>query len=174
MISVTADTRDVKRKIRALMNGLRPSGRRRVLRKIGLSLRNEVRNRFTTQGNGTWAPLSAWTRARTGRRKALIGLRDRVKVRVENDKAEVYFDNPSEEWSIEMHNRGFKSSAVDDKRMVVPLANGASIGAKGSRIVFTQRRMSVIPARRIWLTAAETRAVLNRELDQFAQELERA
>jgi len=174
MISITADARGVKRKVNALMRGLRPSGRRRVLRRIAGALRDKVRNRFSTQGDGTWAPLSDWTRARTGRRKALMPLQRRIKSRVEGDRAEVYFDAPTDEWNIEMHNRGFKSKAVEDKRMVIPMASGGSIGVRGSRLIIKNRRMSVIPARRIWLTASETRATLNEELDAFAAELERA
>lgn len=156
-----------------MLQGLRPGGRRKVLRKIAARLRDKVKLRFTTQGDGSWAPPSRWITAKTGRRKALIPLRDRIKSRLVNDnEAQVYFDAPTSEWSIEMHDRGFRSPPVVGKRMVIPLRNPAILEARGSRIVLRNRRTSVIPARRIWLTPAETRRVVSEELDAFARALE--
>lgn len=166
---------EAARKVKAMIQGLRPSGRRRLLRRIGAVLRDAVRRRFTTQGDGDWAPLSDWTKAREGRRKALITLRQRIHSRVTDDNTvEVFFDPPTSEWNIGMHNRGFRSRAVENERMVIPLKSPALLGARGNRIILKSRRMSIIPARRIWLTPAETRRHVENELVAFAREIESA
>lgn len=166
---------EAARKVRAMIQQLRPGGRRRLLRRIGAALRDAVRRRFTTQGDGSWPGLSEWTKARTGRRKALIGLRHRIHSRVTDDNTvEVFFDPPTNDWNIGMHNRGFRSRAVENERMVIPLRAPAIIGASGSRLIIKSRRMSIIPARRIWLSPAETRRIVELELEQFAREVENA
>lgn len=168
MIRIKLLSGAAKRKIRALHDGLRPSGRRRVMRRVGIKLRDAVRNRFTTQGDGSWAPPSDWIALKTGRRKALLPLRGRIHYKLEgDDTAQVYFDAPTDEWNIGMLNDGFTSPAVDGKNMAFPTR-------AGNVIRFTKRAASVIPARRIWLTPAETRRLVNEELDRFARELENA
>lgn len=142
---------------------------------IGRSLRDAVRLRFTTQGHGTWAPLSSWTKARTGRRKALLPLRERIEFRVLGSTgAEVFFNPPAPGASIEGHHRGFVSPPVENKKMSVSLRAPQILGRSGSYIAFTNRRASLIPVRRVWLTQAETRVVVEAELDDFARRLERA
>ena len=163
------------RKIRAMIQHLRPGGRRRMLRRIGRVLRDAVRRRFTTQGDGAWPSLSHWTRAKTSRRKALLPLRGRIHYRLVGDnQIEVFFDPPSTEWNIQMHHRGFRSRAVDNKRMVIPLKSPAILGVSGSRLIIKNRRTSVIPARRVWLTPEETRRTIEDELLAFAREIENA
>lgn len=168
MIRVKLLSGAAKRKIRAMHDKLRPSGRRRVMRRVGIKLRDAVRNRFTTQGDGSWAPPSDWIALKTGRRKALLPLRSRIQYKLEgDDTAQVFFDAPTDEWNIQMHNDGFTSPAVEGKNMAFPTRAGKIIR-------FTKRAASVIPARRIWLTPAETRRIVNEELESFARELENA
>lgn len=145
------------------------------MRQLGRALRDEVRRRFTTQGDGSWAPLSPWTVATTGRRKPLIGLRDRIHSRiVGDDVAEVYFDAPSDEWSIDMHDKGFISPAVEGKRMAWSLARPSAVGMRRQYISLQSRGASIIPARRVWLTAKETRDIVNAEVEAFARLVEAA
>lgn len=175
MLRITAATGNARKKIRSMMQQFRPSRKRRLMRVIGRKLRDEVRNRFTTQGNGTWRPLSAWTQATTGRKKALITLRDRIQMRlISEDEVQVIFDAPTDEWSIDMHHRGFTSPKVDGKRMAFQLARPSAVGRKSNMMVLNRRRASVIPARRVWLTPTETRAVVNREIELFAAQVEAA
>lgn len=168
MIEIRIDTANVRRKLLALYNALRPSGRRRVMRRVGIKLRDAVRNRFTTQGNGSWAPASDWITLKTGRRKALLPLRGRIQYTlVGNDGVEVFFDAPTDEWNIQMHDQGFISPPVVGKKMAFPTRRGKIVS-------FTRRAASVIPARRIWLTPTETRRIVREELDRVAREIEAA
>ena len=168
MIRIKLISGPARRKLRALHDKLRPSGRRRIMRRVGIKLRDAVRARFTTQGDGSWAPPSDWTTLKTGRRKALLPLRGRIQYRLQgDDTAQVFFDAPTDEWSIGMHDKGFTSPKVEGKNM-------AFTARTGKLIRFTKRAASVIPARRIWLTPNETRRVVNEELDRFAREMESA
>ena len=113
-------------------------------------MRDYVRGTIKAQGRKrSYAPLSRWTKGRTGRRKALITLVNRFKAKWDNRRGEVYFDPVSTAWNITQHHQGFTSPAVDGKRMVVPKAGG------GRLAVFTRRKASKVPAREIWPTAAE-------------------
>lgn len=168
MITFTVADAALRRKLAAMYERFQPSRRRRIMRRLGIELRDAVRNRFTTQGDGTWAPPSDWIAMKTGRRKALLPLRSRIHYRLQgNDTAEVFFDAPSRDWNIQMHHDGFVSPAVEDKAMAVPLRVGGFIR-------FRSRGASVIPARRIWLTPAQTRRIVAAEMERFARELEAA
>lgn len=176
MIEVSLETQGFKRKTRALATALGRAGRRLVLRRLGRRLRDAVRRRFTTQGNGQWAPLSTWTKATTGRNKALLGYRRHIQFRLEGEDAvTIYFDPPRPGASIGGFHKGFVSPAVPESTyMAFNAAKPRLVGRSGNPIVFTRRKASVIPARRIWLTPAETRAAMAATLDAYADELENA
>lgn len=168
MISISIDSRALLKRTRELKNKLTPGGQRQFLRRVGKVLRDAVRQRFITSGDGKWAPLSPWTEAKTGRRKPLMNMRHRIHYRVTGPGGvEIYFDAPSSEWSIEDHDRGNVSPAVEDRRMAFPLRRPAAIGASGEYMVFNRRRASRTPARRIWLTKHDTKIIVDREAEAF-------
>lgn len=79
------------------LTGASPVMRRKLLNKLASRGRDMTRKNITTQGKGTWAPLSKWTRAQTGRRKALITLRPFIvakKATTRGLKASVVFRSP--------------------------------------------------------------------------------
>lgn len=130
--------------------------RRGVMRKASGAVRDYMRDTITLQGRTTkWKPLSPWTKARTGRRKALLPLRPMLKNRWSNSSAEVFLDNPKGTFTLEQHHRGYSSRAVRNKKMVVPKAGG------GILAIFVNRRISRTPARRIVPTKRETQKIIN-------------
>lgn len=168
MITFTVADGALRRKLAAMYARFQPARRRRIMRRLGIELRDAVRARFTTQGDGTWAPPSDWIAMKTGRRKALLPLRSRIHYRLSgNDTVDVFFDAPTTDWNINMHHEGFVSPPVDDKSMAIPLRTGGFIRLRS-------RGASVIPARRIWLTPAQTRRIVAAEMERFARELEAA
>jgi len=147
--------RNLRRAMRAMEAGLRNPAP--VYGRAARHMRDYVRNTITLQGRANPYPrLSQWTRDRTGRRKALITLRPRIKARWDRTQGEVYFDPISAQWNITQHHTGFTSPAVVNKRMAVPLKSG------GVRI-FWSRKPSKIPARKVWPSRQE----LEREVVPF-------
>lgn len=147
--------RNLRRAMRAMEAGLRNPAP--VYGRAARHMRDYVRHTITLQGRRkSYTALSAWTRAKTGRRKALITLRPRIKARWDKSKGEVYFAPASSSWHIDQHHTGFTSPAVTNKRMVVPLKAG------GVR-VFWSRKASKIPAREVWPTRRE----VEREVTPF-------
>lgn len=106
----------------------------RLMRMIGAGTRDYARARITSQGDGEWAPLSKWTRAKTGRRKALITERARIKYRLKDGGVELYHDSPSPSWSLKDHKRGFTRPAVRGK-VVIPLKVPSILGVNKPYIV---------------------------------------
>ena len=122
---------------------------RAFYRAAGLHMMQYVRSTITRQGRKRpYKPLSDWTRRRTGRRKALITLRKRIKTTSNRSGATVFFDPVSSNWNITMHHKGFKSRAVLNKTMVIPTVGGKSI-------VLKSRKAVRIPAREVWPTKTE-------------------
>lgn len=130
------------------VNGVRVNLRQRkvLLDEIGTGLMEYTKETITTQGRGSWAPLARTTRLVTGRRKALLPIRDQIRFRsnVSLGTATVYFSGRPSNWSIEQHESGFTSPAVKGKMMK----------AKGLG-KFSSRKESVVPPRKIFPTQEE-------------------
>lgn len=123
---------------------------KRLFRAIGRESRDYVRRRITTQGNGSWPKLSKWTRARTGRRKALLTERQRVVFRVKPLKVEVAYEERTAEWNLTTHHKGFTTPGTKNKRVTIPLRNPAAIGWNRPAISFRNSKDSVTPPRNVW------------------------
>lgn len=133
------------RRMRKEIGNLRP-----VYRRASAHMRDYVRRTITMQGRKKpYKQISWWTKQRTGRRKALITLRPRIKNAWNSTEGVVYFDPISSAWHIDQHHTGYISKAVSSKRMVVPNNGGGIVAA------FSKRKASKIPAREIWPTKAE-------------------
>lgn len=123
---------------------------RRLFRALGRESRDYVRKRISSQGAGTWPKLSKWTRARTGRRKALTTERPRVTFRVKPRRAEVVYAERSNEWNLTKHHKGFTTPGTKGKRVTVPLRNPAILKWDRPAISFRNSQDSVVPARNVW------------------------
>lgn len=144
------------------IKGMRVTLRKGPYRKVGFLLRNYVRKTITMQGRKRpYKPLSWWTKKRTGRNKALITLRNRIKFFSDRNSASIYFDGQGLDFSITNHHFGFTSPAVSGKRMVVPNPSGGILAA------FSSRRKSVIPPREVWPQFREVRRLVRREFRNF-------
>lgn len=148
------DTSRLKASLRRMERDLkRPAT---VYGRAARHMRDYVRETITMQGRKRkYTPLSHWTRARTGRRKALITMRPFIKASWDAKAGVVYFDQTDKAWHLDQHHTGFISPPVDlggRKRMVVPKASGGVLAA------FTKRKASKIPGREIWPTQKEVNA----------------
>lgn len=145
---VTIDTRHLRASVGRMVGELRRPAT--AYGKAARHMRDYVRQTITLQGRKRpYKSLSHWTKARTGRRKALITLRKEIKAGWSNTQGIVYFNRVSPEWHIDMHHTGFTSPPVMHKRMVVPMAAGGVYAA------FFHRKASKVPAREVWPTKKE-------------------
>jgi hypothetical protein len=149
MIHVHIETGEIGGAIRRLRRHIGDSGR--ITQTIGLTLREYVRETITRGGRRrTYAPLSWWTRQRTGRTRPLLPLRPGIKYTADSTTVTVFYDgdrvNPWDTW---MHHGGYTIPARSG-RMYVPFRRGG--GA-----FFTRARAAAVPAREIWPTQREVR-----------------
>lgn len=126
---------------------------------LGRKVRDDVRKRITTQGDGSWAPLSKWTRARTGRRKALITERSRVTFIVKPNRVEIVYIERSNNWNLTKHHRGFKNSGFSGKKVTIPLRNPGALKVSGNSLTILSAKPSVVPARTVWTPAGKLRRI---------------
>lgn len=166
--------RSTKRWGKALEKG---SGRVRVLlNRIGRGLRDRSRKRITTQGDGSWEPLGAWVQAKTGRRKALITERPRIKYRVSHGSVDIYHDSPSTRWSLNDHARGYTNPA-DKSPKFIPLKYPGKLAPGGNlskRGIFLPKgnKATKVPKRNVWGSEPEARReVINPEVQKWLREV---
>lgn len=158
---VIIDTRRLDASIRK-MNGMLRGGLGPAYSEIGRTMRNYVRATITSQGRKRpYAPLSWWTKQRTGRRKALITLKKRIKHKSSSKSAKVFFNAGGLNFTITQHHKGFTSPAVSNKLMVIPNPSGTVFKA------FKSRKASKIPAREVWPTDRETKRIASRIFKNF-------
>jgi phage gpG-like protein len=148
-------------------------GRRKLMFRLGRGMRDATRRNITTQGDGTWKPLSRWTRAKTGRNKALITLRNRVKMDYNADQARVYFEKSSPYWDLTTHHTGRRSAAVRGKAMNIPLPSNTAgrISGAGSRLLIFNRKVSILPARKVWASKAQIEKETEKHIAGWLDEL---
>jgi hypothetical protein len=146
------------------VNGLKASMRSRkvLLDEIGKGLMLYTKETITTQGRGSWAPLAKSTKLATGRRKALLPIRDQIRFRsnLSAGTATVYFSGRPTGWSIQMHEEGFTSPAVKG-----PVMAASGLG------VFNSRSESVIPPRRIFPTREESLKISGPIVDRWVERI---
>lgn len=163
---VEIDDRNLKASLRRMERELKNPGK--VYGQAARHMRDYVRQTITMQGRKRpYAPLSKWTKAKTGRRKALIPLRKYIKARWDGTSGQVYFQQRSSAWHIDMHHTGFTSPAVIGRKMVVP-GKGGNIFA-----VFMSRKASVIPAREVWPEQEEVEKEVNKMFSTWVDDVAR-
>lgn len=142
--------------------------RKMLLTRLARAGQKMTRRNITTQGGGTWAPLSDWTKAQTGRRKALVTIRKFVGIKRANanaTKSATVFRSPGL-WSLTQHHQGFverptgKVVKIDLKR---PTALGSKLKSKVS-VTFKDNREKVVPARPVWPRGRKLKLLVVREV----------
>lgn len=141
------------------------SALRRALRKLGGDLRNmrplyiaaarairdEMRNRITSQTTNAsaWAPLAGSTRAKTGRRKALITARSQITAAASNVDGRVHAPE-----HLKYHDKGY----------TVPPSEGpfAWTLITGKTVYLPYRQAYSVPKRRVSLTLPEASKLVAR------------
>lgn len=132
----------------------RDLGRTSVLsNRMGRALRDDARRRITTQGDGSWAPMSKWTAARTGRKKLLISERPKITFKLIGGRLVVGHDSGAG-WSLQDHERGF--TTPPEVPATIALKRPKILGISTSEIHIRRAKESVTPARRVFATEAET------------------
>lgn len=151
-ITITGVTA-TKKGIRNIIRDLKKTGV--VYNRLGRALRDDARNRITTQDNGNYDKLSKWTRARTGRRKALITERKNINFRISGGTL-VIGHSAKGDWNIEMHEKGFRTPGFSGRSVTIPLKNPRALkNVSGNSITIRGAKESVVPARRVFSTEAE-------------------
>lgn len=132
--------------------------RRRVYDNIGRAMRRYIHDTIRMQGRrAAWKGLSDWTKARTGKRKALLGLIPLIQYRATSRSAQVIFAKTGARWKVEQHHRGYVAKAVvykpSRKTMRVPIARG------GKPRFFKSRKKARTPSRKFIPTRGEINKV---------------
>lgn len=152
--------KEFQRTLKAIKKDLTPATSKRIPvlnTRVGRGLRDAARQRITTQGDGKWKPLSKWTRAKTGRRKALITERKNIVYERTTTSVRIIHKSPSAEWSLNTHAKGFTRPAVR-KRVRIPLKQPKLLGVSKPYIILPRgSRATKTPARNVWGTVTEQR-----------------
>lgn len=148
----------LRRGIRGLDDDFTPTKRemRILFGALGRTMRNDVKKNITTQGQGSWPKLSKWTRAKTGRRKALITERKRITFVIKPRRVEIGYQERSADWNLTKHHRGFTTTGFKGKKVTIPLKNPRPLGIKSETITILSAKPSVVPARNVWGTLRRT------------------
>jgi len=137
------------------------------LRSVGRELRDDARRRITTQDGGSYPKLSKWTRAKTGRRKALITERNNIQFRLVAGVLQIGHEG-SGGWELTSHEKGFTLPGLAEMFTVKRpnfLAPGRNL--KGDQVTVFGKRPSKVPARRVFPTQAEANVILVREAEKW-------
>ena len=140
--------------------------RKKLLNRLARAGQNQTRKNITNQGPG-WKPLSKWTVARTGRRKALLSARPRVGVIRANPagtRSATVFRSP-EQWTLTQHHDGFREPPAKGP-MKIPLKRPKALGLppKTPFIILPRRGAVEVPARPVWPRGPQLRAIMKKEL----------
>jgi hypothetical protein len=156
--------------------------RRRLLNRLAADGRNETRKNITSQGRGTWAKLSKWTAAQTGRRKALITLRRFVGVKKANSKAmsaATVFRSPGD-FTLTQHHTGFTELAKGGV-VKIPLKRPGALDKKGKlntkgakEVSFKDTTAKVVPARPVWPDRKQLKPIIRKNILLFVKDLQKA
>ena len=148
--------------MRELSKDVKPSSARVtvLLNRVGRALRDDARNRITTQNNGKWPKLSKWTRAKTGRLKALITERGKIKFKRWGRSGVAVGHESGGDWSLDDHVKGFTRPAVN-KRVVIPLKAPRYLGIKDKDYIVLPKGSppTRTPSRNPYGTKRDMRAV---------------
>lgn len=164
-ITGVAETQAAVTKIRKAMN------RSSVLfNRIGRRLRDDARARITSQDGGKYEKLSKWTRARTGRRKALITERKNITFR-STKRGLIVGHNAGGDWNIGQHESGFVTPGFAGHAVTIPLKNPRALKVNGNSITIRGAKASVVPARRVFANEPEANAIVRQEAEKWLRDI---
>jgi len=164
-VTGVAATKAAVKKIRRAMSRTNP-----LFTRIGRRLRDDARRRITTQDNGNYPGLSKWTRARTGRRKALITERKNITFKVIRGNL-IVGHQADGDWTIEQHEKGFVTPGFT-KPVTITLKNPSALkDVTGNSITIRGAKASVVPARRVFATEAEAGVIIQDEADKWLRDI---
>lgn len=142
-----------------------------MLNRLGRAGRDYARNQITTQGDGEWAPLSKWTRAKTGRRKALITERPRIKYVVRQGSVAIVHAATSPERSLSRHAKGFTRPAVN-KPVYIPLRLPSLLGVSGPGIYLPKgTKATKTPPRNVWGTQKKVNKLVRPVVEPWVRQV---
>lgn len=144
-----------------------------LFNQLGRSLRDDAKKRITTQDGGQYAPLSKWTKARTGRRKALITERPGITFIAKKDFVLIGHvpskgsttGQESKSWNLGMHERGFTTPGSNRPTPVIlkrPNYIKEPRPKPGGLFIFRNTKPSVTPARQVFANPYQARAIVGR------------
>ena len=153
---------DLRRATRRWKADFTPSGSRvRVLlNRVGRGLRDFSRNKITTQGDGSWEPLSKWTKARTGRKKALITLRKDITYDISGPGEVRIYDSNPRQW-LAKHSSGYTNPPQSGPFPIGPLRKPGLLKHSGPWLWVKGAREGVVPKRNVWGTKLERSRIYN-------------
>ena len=173
----TYGVKELQRTLKLIKNDLTPGTSKRIPvlnTRVGRALRDDARNRITTQGEGKWKPLSKWTRAKTGRRKALITERKNIVYERTASSVRIIHKSPSASWSLNDHAKGFVRPAVR-KLVRIPLRQPKLLGVTTPYIILPRgSRATKTPKRNVWGTITQQRNVFIPEVRKWMRETMKA
>jgi hypothetical protein len=169
--------KEMARTLRTIRKDLTPGTSKRIpvlFTRVGRALRDDARDRITTQGEGKWPKLSKWTRAKTGRRKALITERKNIVYERTANSVRIFHRSPSPNWNLNMHAAGFTRPAVR-KKVRIPLKQPKLLGVTKPYIILPRgSRATKTPARNVWGTITQQRNVFIPEVRKWMRETMKA
>lgn len=143
-----------------------------LYKRIGRGLRDDARRRITTQDGGKYAPLSKWTRARTGRRKALVTEKKNISFKMIGGK--LIIGHTATGWNISMHEQGFTTSGFSGKKVTITLKNPNALrDVKGNSITIRGAKASEVPARRVFPTEKESITIIKPIIEDWLRKIVR-
>jgi hypothetical protein len=164
-----------------MLSGGRPL-RRKLLNRLAAGGRDATKRNITTQGRGTWEKLSKWTRAQTGRRKALVSIRKFVGVKRANSKATkamTVFRSPGD-YTLTQHHTGFTELATGGVVKIELKRPGAldkkgKLRTKGAKTVaFKDTNQKIVPARPVWPNRKQLQPIIRKSIRLFVKEFQAA
>ncbi len=158
------------------LGGASPVMRRRLLNRLVSRSRDMTRKNITSQGKGSWRPLSKWTMAQTGRRKALITLRKFIGVKKASPRAlraAVVFRSPGN-FTLTQHHFGFKDKATGGiVRLELKRPGALGLPSKVKSKTFVDKHSRDVPARPVWPSLSATLRMVRSEARKWRREVDR-
>lgn len=157
------------------LTGATPVMRRKLMNKLASGGRDIVRRNITTQGGGTWAPMSKWTKAQTGRRKLLVTLRKFVGVKKATPRAKsaaVVFRSPGD-FTLTQHHDGFTDHAKGGVvRIALKRPGALGLPSKVATKAFVDKNDRNVPARPVWPSQRQIASLIRRETAKWRREMD--
>jgi hypothetical protein len=112
--------------------------------------------------------LSDWTKAQTGRRKALITAVPHVKAKLANaagTRSATIFRSPGN-WTLTQHHDGFEEPGTN-KPVKITLKRPGLVGLKGKTETFIKDKGVEVPRRPVWPEGRQLATINRQELARW-------